>query len=124
LTSVLDASALLAWLQEEPGADVVRDRLNEGVVTAVNWSEVLRKADQHGRDAREVGVLLLALGLKVVDVTKEDGEEAARLWPRAQQLSLADRICLAAAKRLNVGATTAESEWDVLKDQLAIEVIR
>lgn len=124
MTSVLDASALLAWLQEEPGAEVVRDRLHDGIVTAANWSEVLQKVQQHGRDANEVAILLQALGLEVVDVTKVDGEEAARMWSRAQHLSLADRLCLAAAKRRGLAATTAESEWKVFEDDIQIEVIR
>lgn len=124
MTTVLDASALLAWLQEEPGAEVVRDLLSDGVVTAANWSEVLQKAQQHGRDANEVAILLQALGLKVADVMKDDGEEAARMWSRARHLSLADRLCLAAAKRLGLAATTAESEWKLFEDDIVIEVIR
>ena len=124
MTTVLDASALLAWLQEEPGADIVRDRLNGGIATAANWSEVMQKTQQHGRDANEVAVLLQALGIEVVDVTKEDGEEAARMWSRAQHFSLVDRLCLAAAKRLELSATTAESEWKLFKDDIEINVIR
>lgn len=46
--------------QEEPGADVVRNLLIDGIVTAANWSEVLQKAQQHGRDANEVAILLQA----------------------------------------------------------------
>lgn len=124
MTTVLDASALLAWLQEEPGADVVRNLLTDGIVTAANWSEVLQKAQQHGRGANEVAILLQALGLKVADVTKEDGEEAARLWSRAQHFSLADRLCLAAAKRFGLAAITAESEWKLFEDDIEIELIR
>ena len=124
MTTVLDASALLAWLQEEPGTELVRDRLNDGIVTAANWSEVLQKAQQHGRDANEVAILLQALGLEVADVTKVDGEEAARMWSHAQHFSLADRLCLAAAKRLGLAATTAESEWKLFEDDIVIEVIR
>lgn len=37
--SVFDASALLAWLRKEPGADLVETRLTTGVISAANWSE-------------------------------------------------------------------------------------
>lgn len=98
--------------------------MSGGVVTSANWSEVLQKTDQHGNDADEVGILLLALGLEVADVTKEDGEEAARLWRTARHLSLADRLCVAAAKRLDLPVVTAESDWMIFKDQLDVRVIR
>ena len=124
MTAVLDASALLAWLQEEPGAEVVRDLLTDGLVTAANWSEVLQKTDQHGRDMNEVAILLQALGLEVIEVTQEDGEEAAQLWSRALHFSLADRLCLAAAKRLGLPAATAEVEWEIFQDDIDITVIR
>ncbi len=42
LTVVLDASAVLAWLQQEPGGAEVKDMLEEGIVTAANWSESFR----------------------------------------------------------------------------------
>ena len=41
---ILDASALLAFLHGEPGADVVRPLLDGAGVSAVNGAEILRKA--------------------------------------------------------------------------------
>lgn len=124
MTAVLDASALLAWLQDEPGASVVRERLDGGIVSAANWSEVLQKIELHGRDATEAGILLEALGIEVADVTKEDGEEAARLWAGARHLSLADRLCLAAGKRLGAEVLTADSAWLSVDDRISVTVIR
>ena len=40
---VLDASAVIAVLRSEPGADIVRSALSDAVITAVNYSEVLKK---------------------------------------------------------------------------------
>lgn len=122
MTAVLDASALLAWLQEESGADQVRPLLAEGIVTAANWSEVLQKANQHGAHSGEVAALLLALGLSVVDITQAEGETAAGLWRRIQPLSLGDRLCLAAALRLGLPAVTAEAAWVALGDEIQLEI--
>src|SRR5918999_1656483 len=78
MTTVVDASVVLAWLQDEPGSDVSEPMLMEGVIGAANWSEVLQKARQHGAPAEIVGRLLASFGLGVVDVTQADAELAAK----------------------------------------------
>ena len=99
--------------------------LDDGVVTAANWSEVLQKARQHGGDPHEVGLLLRSLGVEVIDVTQEDAENAALIWTRAVPLSLGDRLCLAAAARLGLPAMTADAEWERVDiENVEIEVIR
>lgn len=108
---LLDASALLAWLQDEPGADLVDDYLSEAAVPATNWAEILQKADQHGRDPHSVAALIRALGVVVLDVTEADAEAAARLWREAPSLSLADRICLALSVARAKPVITADSAW-------------
>ena len=109
--TVLDASAVLAWLQGEVGAEVVEPLLDDAVMSAANWSEVLQKAWQHGRDADRVGVLLHAMGVSVEPVVEEDARTAARLWSEAAHLSLADGLCLVLAQRLGGQAVTAERSW-------------
>jgi len=109
--TVLDASAVLAWLQGEAGAEVVEPLLDDGVMSAANWSEVLQKAWQHGRDADRVAALLHALGVSVEPVIEADARTAALLRSGAAHLSLADRLCLALAQRLSGQAVTAERSW-------------
>lgn len=99
--------------------------LDHGIVTAANWSEVLQKARRYGGDPYEVGLLLRSLGIKVIDVTQEDGENAALIWTREAALSLGDRLCLAAAARLGLPAMTADAEWERVNiENVEIEVIR
>lgn len=124
MSSVLDASALLAWLQQEPGADVVDEHLFNGIVSSVNWSEVLQKTQQHDRDAYETAALLEALGVTVADATKEDGELAAALWDATRPLSLADRFCLALGSRLDLRVVTAERAWSKIGSGVDVRVIR
>ena len=94
---VLDSSAVLAWLQQEPGSARVQELLGNACVGAANWAEILQKTRQHGADPYEVGLLLRSLGVQIVEVTREDGELAAEIWGSASPLSLGDRLCLALA---------------------------
>ena len=111
MTSVVDASVVLAWLQDEPGADEAERHLVDGIIGAANWSEVLQKARQHGADAELVARLIASFGLEVADVTRQDAEQAAALWRRGGGLSLADRLSLALGLRLGVAVVTADARW-------------
>ena len=126
MSSVLDASAILAWLRDEPGADQVTHLLPDGSVSAVNWSEVWQKLAQRSVDADRVTARLRTLGLRVEPVTEADGVEAARLWAATRHvgLSLGDRCCLALAARLDVDAVTADSAWAGLDLGISITMIR
>jgi PIN domain nuclease of toxin-antitoxin system len=111
---VLDASALLAWLQNEPGAEKVI--LHHSLMNAVNWSEVLQKAEQHGVDTQDLESDLSALGLIITPFSLEEARLAAALYPitRPLGLSLADRACLATAQLRGRQAVTAEKRWTVV----------
>lgn len=123
---VLDASALLALLHREPGAAFVELVLEHSVVSAVNWSEVVQKAEARGTDIEGMREELLALGLKLLPFEIEDAEKAARLWEhtRTKGLSLGDRACLATAFRLGIPALTADRDWKDLKTGVEIELVR
>jgi ribonuclease VapC len=124
VTAVVDASVVLAWLQDEPGADDAEPLLTEGVIGAANWSEVLQKARQHGAQTEVVGRLLASFGLDVVDVTSEDAELAADLWHQGTVLSLADRLCLALGARLDLEVATADVAWADVEGSSPVLVIR
>ena len=110
--NVLDASALLAFLQGEPGADQVEEVLVGGAVCgAANWSEVAQKVLAAGRDWPLARALLLSYALEVEPVGADDAEWAARRWTRGEGLSLGDRLCLALAHRREVVAWTADAAW-------------
>ena len=111
MTAVVDASAVLIWLQDEPGSELAETWLMEGVIGAANWSEVLQKVRQHGGQADAVALLLASFGLQVEPVTRDDGAQAAAMWVAESPLSLGDRLCLALAQRLGVPAVTADAAW-------------
>jgi PIN domain nuclease of toxin-antitoxin system len=124
VTTVVDASVVLTWLQDEPGADDAEPLLMEGVIGAANWSEVLQKTRQHGAPSGIVGRLLASFGLKVVDVTAADAELAADLWRHGTALSLADRLCLALGLRMGLPVATADAAWADVDDGPDVIVIR
>ncbi len=112
MTQVLDASAILAFIQDEPGADVVESALLEGsMVGAANWSEVAQKVLAAGRDWDLVRALLQSYEPTIEPVEVEDAEWAARRWKRGEGLSLGDRLCLALADRIDGGILTADTAW-------------
>jgi PIN domain nuclease of toxin-antitoxin system len=109
---VFDASALLAFLGGEEGADDIEEALIDGgVVGAANWSEIAQKVRQHRRDWDRVRALLLSYPLEVEPVTAEDAERAAVRWRKGSGLSLADRLCLALGDRLAATVWTADTHW-------------
>jgi ribonuclease VapC len=130
--TVLDASALLAYLHGEAGAEVVTDALGDGAaISTVNLAEVLSRATdggadpvQRARELRERG--LLGAALAVEPFTEADAVEVARLRPltRSAGLSLGDRACLALATRLDDRALTADNSWDDVTHGVQIEQIR
>ena len=127
---MLDASALLAWLREEPGAENVERVLDGAVISAVNLSEVLQKSLAAGLTAAETSPLpddLGTLGLSVVTFGTREAQVAAALWSvtRSPGLSLADRACLATAVCLEAPAMTADRNWEKVEwEGLAVDRIR
>lgn len=112
MTTVLDASAVLAYLQGEDGADLVEERLESGATCgAANWSEVAQKVRAAGRDWDLVRALLESYGVAVEAVSRADAEWAARRWHANEGLSLADRLCLALGHRLDAVVLTADAAW-------------
>ena len=126
LSSVLDASALLAMLHREQGGDIVEGLVEGAVISTVNWSEVYQRSLARGVEVRGLGSELAALGLQVVSFGTEDAERAAELWPatRSAGLSLGDRACLALALRLGAPAVTGDRSWSRLELDIPITTIR
>lgn len=129
---VLDASALLAYLHDEPGSTVVEKALKGGAhISAVNWAETLSKLAEGGQapestaqDLEDKGILGLAL------IVHPLGEKLAlriaelRPLTRHAGLSLADRACLALGSELQLKVLTGDRVWSDLSLGIEIEQIR
>lgn len=124
--TVLDASAILAFLQGELGEDVVRQALQGGacVVSAANQAEIIAKCLDRGGDADTIALILTELAYSVTDISAEDGAQAGwmRRDTRNMGLSLGDRLCLATAQRLKARVLTADRAWVVAAPLLGLEI--
>jgi PIN domain nuclease of toxin-antitoxin system len=124
---VLDASALLALLQREAGAEAVLPVLEGALMSSVNWSEVVQKAAARGvavdrRTRRDVE----AIGVEIVPFAPDDAEAAAGIWEAAPRagLSLGDRACLALARDRGAVAVTTDRAWAALPLNVPVQVVR
>mgnify|MGYP001813721253 FL=1 len=123
--TVLDASAVLALLQDEPGADAVENAIDDGaVISAVNLSEVLAKMADVGATPDRAIELIGGLFVEVVPFglqAAHDGAVIRSELPRSG-LSLGDRACLALAHSRGLPVITADRAWLDLAAPLEVEV--
>jgi ribonuclease VapC len=126
MSVVLDASALLAYLRQEPGAEQVDALVANARMASVNWAEVVQKSLSAGVDVEGMREDLQALGMQVEPFLPADGEQAGRLWAltRPLGLSLGDRACLSLGLRLGLPVVTCDRAWAQLPLELEIQLLR
>ncbi len=123
---VLDASALLAVLRNEPGGERVAPHLSRSIMSAVNVAEVAAILSRRGMVASSV----LADVSKIIGEIRPFDADQARLSAtldektRAFGLSLGDRACLALGVSTGLTVLTADGAWAKVGLEVAIEVVR
>ena len=124
--AVLDASAILAVLNREPGADIVLASLAGSVVSAVTLTEVVAKLADRGADEISIRRTMGELGTRVIPFDEDQAYRAGLLRPltRDQGLSLGDRACLALAQIEGLPALTADRNWSRVSIDVDIRQIR
>lgn len=124
---VLDASAVLVLLNDEPGADkLTPELLSNAACSTVNLAEVQTKLVSEGGAPDEAWELTLSPIREAADFTDEHARIAGSLvaQTRALGLSLGDRACLALGLALKAPVYTADRSWKNLKIGVKIHVIR
>ena len=121
---VLDASAVLALMDAEPGGDAVAAVLPGALLSSVNLAEVVSKLAERGMPAAQAHADALALGIDVVAFDVELALDAGALRPltRAAGLSLGDRCCLALARSRRAAVLTTESRWQPLAHVVGVTI--
>ena len=124
---VLDASAILAIIFQERGAEKLTDELmDNAVASTVNLAEVQSKLIKKGLDPDEAWEDALSLVTAAEPYTSEQARIAGDLIVKTEKygLSLGDRSCLALAISLKAPVYTTEQIWKNLKLGIPIHVIR
>ena len=112
--SLLDASALLALIQGEPGAEVVLGALSDSAaMSAVNIEEVAARLGHQGWSERDVAFSLRTLRVSILPFDSETALKSGALRPATASvgLGLGDRACLATAATQGIPALTADRVW-------------
>ena len=126
MSSVLDASAIIAVLRGEPGAEIVL-AADEGVISAVNFAEVITALINAGMPSDHAQrAAARSTGLKIVPADQSQAIIAGRLreQTRSAGLSLGDRFCIALASQLGAKALTADRQWCDLDVGVEVVLIR
>lgn len=124
---VLDSSAILALILDEPGAEVVRQAIREGALTSsVNLSEVIARLSSEGSNREQISAQVTPLKIRVVEFSTEHAWQAGLLRPLTRDLglSLGDRCCLSLAMELGLPVLTADRVWEQLDVGVDVVVCR
>ena len=122
---VLDASALIALLKEEPGGARVAGVLTTACMCAVNFAEVVSHFVRSGMPLHTVDAMLAPLSLLVLEADAQLARSAGELRRTTADagLSLGDRFCLALAIRERLPAWTTDRQWRAIGERVGAEIV-
>ncbi len=122
--AVLDSSAILAFLFDEPGSDIVIPYLGDSTCSAVNLAEVATKLIERGHSPEGAAALLAGLPVTSNPFVADDALTVGILRPATRKvgLSLGDRCCLALGLRLDLPVVTTDRKWAEIANAVGVEV--
>ncbi len=123
---ILDASAVLALLNQETGSEEVAQYITSSAISSVNFSEVVAKLAEVGVPELTIQQIFDNLSLEIIAFDSAQALKAGMLRPLTKMLglSLGDRACLALGLYLNQPVITTDRQWGNLKLGIEIRVIR
>jgi len=128
MTYLIDASAIICLLWDEPGADAVIAKTDGACMSAVNFSEVSIRLARDGMDPRELLEDVLECGIDVLDFDFRCSMALIDVQSHERRigvpLSLGDRCCLATAMAEDLPILTADREWSRFADLVDIQFVR
>lgn len=119
MSRIFDASAVLALLNSEKGAEKAASLISGSLLSAVNALEVQQKLIDAGMDADDAEAMLNSLGLTIVPFDARQASVAAVLRPlaRKHRLSLADCACIAVSRVLEMPALSGDQAWKEIAEE-------
>lgn len=121
---VLDASAILAILFDEPGREIAMTAAGDAAVSALTVAEVATRLIDTGQSLPGIAEIVAEFEFAVHAVGSDEAFDIAGLRDQTRRagLSMGDRGCLALARRLGLPAITADRAWSRVADELGVEV--
>jgi ribonuclease VapC len=116
----------MALLRAEPGADTVSKSLGDAVISAVNYSEILKKTIERGGHSEPVAAFIRSLSVAIIPFDEHLAVTSAGLYPQTKEhgMSFADRACLALGIQRRAMVLTSERKMGLLKLPIKVMVIR
>ncbi|MDE3015869.1 MAG: type II toxin-antitoxin system VapC family toxin [Pseudomonadota bacterium] len=127
IETLLDASAFVAAVLNEPGADMVEDRVDEGAaISSVNLAESISKLLYYDYTLEEIQAAVEDMRLRVIPFDKSQSFLISVFQPyiKSHNLSLADRACLAVALEGGYTVLTTDRPWKKLPLDVPVQLIR
>jgi len=123
---VLDASAILALLNKEPGSEEVLKFIGKAAMSTVNLSEVIAKLADAGIPEEDIRQIISHLNLEVIDFNQEQALKSGILRPITKSigLSFGDRACLALGIILNQPVLTTDRLWVSINVGVKVRLLR
>lgn len=123
---ILDASAILALLNQEKGFEKVQEVLGSAIVSSVNLAEVVTRLALIGMPVRDIKEVLGLLSLEIVPFDDKQAMLAGLMATETKPLglSLGDRACLAVGLADDLPVLTADRNWTSLKTDVRVNTLR
>ncbi|WP_347179183.1 type II toxin-antitoxin system VapC family toxin [Roseofilum acuticapitatum] len=123
---VVDASAILALLNQEKGSEEVARFMGKAAISSVNLSEVIAKLAELNIPEDVIAEILSNLRLEVIPFNEEQALQAGMLRPvtKSLGLSLGDRACLALGIYLHQPVLTSDRQWSHLNLNVEVRLVR
>lgn len=121
---VVDSSAILALICDEPGKEIVEAILDKAIISSVNLSEVLTVTNRNGFNSEQIENLLRNIFPKIIAFDAKQAVISANLdkITRKCNLSFGDRACLALAKIHNSKVITADRIWQEIASDIKLDI--
>ena len=120
---VIDASAVIAFLKSEATTMDLSTAFAGNAILSINYSEAADYFARLGRDRAFIETMLGNLDMQIVPLEADVALDAAMHRPKYPKESIADRCCLAYAKRWGVSALTADRRWAAIAEAVGIDVV-
>jgi ribonuclease VapC len=123
---ILDASAVICLIDEEPGAEIVDKLLSRALMSAVNLAEVVSKLQERGGTDQMIDTTLAEFEFEIIEFDAEQAKLSGKLrnLTRTKGLSLGDRACLALAASRGAIAVTTDKAWKDFEHIARVKLVR